>query len=343
MATATATGYSRPMERARWDSLKLGLVGAAAALLLGLAHGIHDLLAGEGVVPAMVPALTVALQVAVLSLGLGRARRRGWSRAKCLALGVLVSLVFGGLTIAIHAPAPHVSPVGALFGTVSAGLGVFGLWLLVFYFPAALSEARLRAVAAEAELRKAELARLRASLHPHFLLNSLNAVAGLLVAEPREARRLVTALGDLLRDSLEEDGEMRPLVEEVSWLKRYAEIFEIRHRGAVRFAWDLQPETLPLPLPRLLLQPLVENAIEHGALKRAGGGTVTVSSRTADGRVAITVSDDGPGLGEARRAGLGLRLVEERLHLAYPAAAMTIDTGEGGTRVTLAVPRERAS
>jgi len=331
------------MVRSPPDSLKLGLVAAAAALLLGVGHGIHDLHAGDPVVPALLPALSFALQTAVLSLGLGLARRRGWTRWKAFVLGVLVSLGFGGLAITSHARIPAGPAAGAIVGMVSAGLGIFALWLLVFYFPGELSAARLRALAAESELRKAELARLRASLHPHFLLNSLNAVAGLLTAEPREARQLVSALGDLLRDLLEEDGEMRPLEQEVGWLRRCAEIFEIRHGGAIRFAWDPAADSLALPVPRLLLQPLLENAIEHGALHRPGGGTVTARSRTAGDKVSITVSDDGPGMGDERPAGLGLRLVEDRLRLADPAATMTIDSSDAGTGVTLEVPRPGGS
>jgi LytS/YehU family sensor histidine kinase len=215
--------------------------------------------------------------------------------------------------------------------------------LLVFYFPTQLGRARMRALSAENEQRKAELARLRANLHPHFLLNTLNAVAGLLVAEPQQARQLVVALGELLRDSLEEEGAMRSLADEVEWLRRYAQIFEIRHAGAIQFQWDLDPASLSIALPRLLLQPLLENAIKHGALRKQGGGKVMLASRVADDGVNITVEDDGPGMAPDHPPGLGLRLVRDRLQLAYPDAALTIDRPSAGTRVSLHLPRkERA-
>jgi sensor histidine kinase YesM len=171
------------------------------------------------------------------------------------------------------------------------------------------------------------------------LLNTLNAVAGLLTVEPRQARQLIVALGDLLRDALEDDGAMRSLEHEVEWLRRYAGIFEIRHRDAIRFEWDLAPETLATLLPRLLLQPLMENAIEHGALRHPHGGTVTLCSRIAGDVIRITVSDDGPGMKGTQTFGLGLRLVEDRLRLAYPRAAMVIETHETGTRVALDLPK----
>jgi signal transduction histidine kinase len=314
------------------------LLGAIAVLLLGVAHGVHDLLSGNSPLPAFLPTAIIALHVATLSLGQALAERRGWSRNMALTLAALVSLPFGGAAVALHAEQPS-TRVGALFATAAAGMGVLGFWLLVFYFPSKLHQARVRALAAEANLRKAELTRLRSNLHPHFLLNTLNAIAGLLVAEPRQARQLVSALGDLLRDSLEDEGAMRSLAEETEWLRRYAEIFEIRHKGAIRFDWDLQDDTLATAVPRLLLQPLVENAVEHGALRHVGGGTVTLRSRVVGDSIEIAVSDDGPGMASDHPLGLGLRLVEDRLKLASPEGKMAIDTSKAGTCVKLELPR----
>jgi signal transduction histidine kinase len=298
------------------------------------------MLSGEAPLQAFLPGLSIVLQVAALSAGQVVAERRGWSRAVSLALAVPASLLFGAATVSLHYTQPGTLS-HTLLETTGVGMGVFAFWLLVFYFPPKLHEARLRALAAEAGLQKAELARLRSNLHPHFLLNTLNAIAGLLVAEPRQARQMIVALGDLLRDSLEDNGAMRTLEQEAEWLKRYAGIFEIRHRGAIRFEWDLPDDTLATPLPRLLLQPLLENAIEHGALMRPGGGTVTVGSRTVGGAIRITVSDDGPGMGPVQPRGLGLRLVEDRLGLAYPGATMTIETGQAGTCVTIRLPKKQ--
>ena len=114
------------------------------------------------------------------------------------------------------------------FGLV---LGVLhtGIWALAFVFPYVAEDARLRALEAdklrlEAEQLKsaAELARLRSQLEPHFLLNTLNAIAGLVTEDPREARRLLACLGDLLRDSLRDGDELQPLEDEIAWLRRYA-------------------------------------------------------------------------------------------------------------------------
>jgi len=311
-----------------------------AVLVLGLAHGGHDALHGDPLLTAMLPTAGFVVQVALLSYGQTLAGRRGWSLASKAFAVVLVTFLGGTLTVALHVTRSE-STAAMLAASASAGLGVSAFWLLVFYFPAQLGQARTRALAAENERRKAELARLRANLHPHFLLNTLNAVAGLLVAQPKLARQLLVALGDLLRDSLEEEGESRSLAEETRWLKRYAEILEIRHAGALCFEWDMAPDSLSLELPRLLVQPLLENAVKHGALRRPGGGTVTVRSRAAPLAVEIVVSDDGPGMSPDRPAGLGLRLVEDRLRLAHPDATLSIDTSSAGTSVTLRVPKTK--
>lgn len=316
------------------------LLGVGVVFLISLAHGIHDLIEGDPWVGALLPILTMTVQVVILSWGEEILRQRAWSHWKMLAAAVLVSMFFGFgvFTVRFHRWYAD-SHLQFWFWFPVVGLVVFGIWCMTVYFPRRLAEEQMRTLAVENELRKAELARLRSNLHPHFLLNTLNAVAGLLVVEPRQARQLVSALGDLLRDSLEDEGKMRSLGEEVAWLRRYAEIFEIRHMGQITFAWELAAETLPVQIPRLLLQPLLENAITHGALKRPGGGTVRVHSRETNRTIEIAVSDDGPGMSTEKQSGLGLRLVRDRLALAFPAASMTIDSMSAGTTITLNIPK----
>lgn len=322
------------------DTLRRCSLGAGVGLLLGVAHGVHDAVADGPLLPAFLPTIPIAFQAAALSFGQTLTERKGWSRLKSAVLAVLVSVAFGILTVSLHAWIwSSGSWHGALaFGAPAAGLSVLVFWLLLLYFPGQLQEARLRTLAAEGAQRRAELARLRSNLHPHFLLNTLNAVAGLLASEPAQARKLVIAIGELLQDALEENGEMRPLEQEVQWLRHYAAIFEIRHRGSIRFEWDLAKDTLAIPIPRLLLQPLLENAIEHGVLRRPGGGTIVLRSRSFDQGIRISVSDNGMGWSSDEPPGIGLRLVEERLLLAYPDARMKIDAGNSGVSVMLEIP-----
>jgi signal transduction histidine kinase len=237
-----------------------------------------------------------------------------------------------------------------LFG-FTQGLGHLGLWTLAFALPAALDDARVRALEAD-KLRleadrlraAAELAGLRAQLEPHFLLNTLNAVAGLISEDVKEARRLLVCLGDLLRDALQERGELETLGAQLEWLKRYAEILETRHRGALRFRWKIDPGLNGVVLQRLLLQPLLENAVKHGALRRPEGGEVTVRIEPSDdgASVVCTVEDNGPGVAAGPRAvGFGLQSVRRRLELRYAERShFSIESSPSGTRSIVRLPRE---
>src|SRR6266851_288098 len=192
----------------------------------------------------------------------------------------------------------------------------------------------------------AELARLRSHLEPHFLLNTLNAIAGLVTEDPRAARRLLASLGDLLRHSLRDEGEMQTLGEQIDWLRHYAQILEQRHAGHLAFRWEVGAGTRGALLPRLLLQPLVENAVKHGALGRKDGGTIEVRAALVDAKTLVcTVEDNGPGLpeGTARPGGFGLHSVRRRLALQYAERArLRLESSPSGTRSIVEIPIEEA-
>lgn len=292
------------------------------------------------------------------------ARRIG-ATATMLA-AVLVSLVvattiFAGLWAIIHrypslrlVGEPRVTLAHFLVFGVIIGLLHCGVWALAFVFPYLADDARLRALEAdklrmEAEqLRSAaELARLRSQLEPHFLLNTLNAIAGLVTENPREARRLLACLGDLLRDSLDEKDELQPLEDEIAWLRRYADILVSRHAGTLEFEWEIDREASRALVPRLLLQPLVENAVKHGALRRRQGGRVVVRASfatsvhdAAERRVVCVVEDNGPGMpdGAPRQGAFGLHSVRRRLALRFPDAKLSIESSEDGTRSVVDLP-----
>ncbi len=296
------------------------------------------------------------------------ARKRGlgaWSMAcggltisaligmACAALFWELTLLLPELRLRLSSTTTLSALRSVIFGLTN-GLGHFGLWTLAFALPRALDDARIRALEAdklrlEAEQLRtvAELARLRGHLEPHFLLNTLNAIAGLVTEDARAARRLLVCLGDLLRDALREEGELQTLEEQVAWLKRYAEILETRHHGSLAFRWELDPLSAPALVPRLLLQPLVENAVKHGALKRPNGGEVSI--RVGPGAdassVVCTIEDNGPGMpAELRSGASGLALVRRRLELRYPSrSSLNIESSPAGTRSVVRLPRELAA
>lgn len=158
--------------------------------------------------------------------------------------------------------------------------------------------------------RDAELLRIKAHLEPHFILNSLNAVAGLIDEEPAQARELLASLGELFRQASTFRSTHR-VADEIEWLRRYVTIHELRYSDRMHVSWDVEESSLNVECPALLLQPLVENAIRHGVLR--GGGHLAVRVRKKGNVLEFSVEDDGPGLGRLRPEGQGLLIVKRRL------------------------------
>jgi signal transduction histidine kinase len=348
---------TRPTSRAarRW-------IGVAVVLLVVLLQAATELVAGHERPRVLLRLGVAALQMPLLMLTLSASfewatRRRLGSITTLLmgaaiagALGALFGLFFwkmGEMYPAFRIrPAAVVAPWRALAFGFLFGQFHFGIWALAFVYPFAVEDARLRALEAERLKSDADLARLRAHLEPHFLLNTLNAIAGLVTDDPRAARRLLAALGDLLRDATRED-EMQAVGAEVEWLRRYAAILEARYEGTITFRWDVDPRASDLHVPRLLLQPLVENAVKHGALVRGEGGEVVVSVRLEEDAdlLRCTIADNGPGIGEgpARSGAFGLDAVRKRLSLKDARASLVIDSSPAGTRAIVAWPVDRAA
>lgn len=287
----------------RWPAIAL------ACVVAGAFEAVHSLAFQRtvdvgGVAFTMA---TMAIELVALTVLYGRRRwSLWWSAALALAVGEAAAF-----TAALVHPLPVA--ISLQVGLFDGLLGL-GLWALAVVVPHAMHDARTRALEAERE-------RLRAHLEPHFLLNTLNTISGLAVDEPHQARELIAALADLLRDSLSAD-DIHTIADEIAWLQRYAEIIDTRHRGQVRFRWDIAAATRGVRVPRLLLQPLVENAIQHGALRRRDGGEVAVRTTLAADRVTCIVEDNGPGPTTPRDGALGLSLVERRLALELAGAGV---------------------
>ncbi|MFO0669246.1 MAG: histidine kinase [Polyangiaceae bacterium] len=343
--------------RARRRVLGVGVVALVALLQLTTQY-----LGGQERAKLLSNMLFLSIEMPILlgllSVGFRVATERRWSTLTMVVGATLftgiVSVVLGTLVwgiasqitaVSLRSDGPWRLP-RAMFIAVTYGQLYCGVWALAFVVPFAVEDARVRALEAdklrlEAEKLRAaaELARLRAHLEPHFLLNTLNAIAGLVTEDPREARRLLACLGDLLRDALRDEDELEPLEQQIAWLRRYAAILEARHSGSLVFRWDVPADSGGVVLPRLLLQPLVENAVKHGALRRAGGGEVIVRARVDGGRVRCEVEDNGPGVASETRSGaFGLESVRRRLALRYAErASVRLESSSDGTRAIVEV------
>lgn len=217
----------------------------------------------------------------------------------------------------------------------------------------AVEEVRLAEVRLREQAARAELAALQARIHPHFLFNTLNTISSLVAEDPERAERIVQALADLFRytSRAAEAGRLVTLGEELDFVRGYLEIERARLGDRLAVVWEVDPEACRVPVPGLLLQPLVENAVGHGIARRAKGGTLRVRAKLEGTRARIEVEDDGAGLepGSPTFArGHALDNVKRRIETAYAGAArLDLEPGPEGrgfrARLLLPVPAAAAS
>ncbi|MFN0251969.1 MAG: sensor histidine kinase [Kofleriaceae bacterium] len=300
----------------------------------------------------------VAFEVIVLLMVLRAGEYRRWSTITTLVLAYAATAALSAVSVTTYAIASHeIAPLAdspracpdglACWGTAAvirvviegatAGLLIVGIWTLFYVLPAALDAARERS-----ELRRElERAKVRATLEPHFVLNTLNAIGSLVGSDPARARELIGDLGELLRDTVRlAERDLHPTREEVAWLVRYTRILEARHQGRLEVEWNVDPVADMYMIPTLVLQPLIENAIHHGALGRAEGGTVKIAITVNAGSLRCTIRDDGPGIpADAPRVGArGLDLTRRRLACDAPGASLELVSDTCGTEAVVVVP-----
>ena len=232
-------------------------------------------------------------------------------------------------------------------GNLDWTLMVYSTVLGLSYALAYYRESQARAVKEaqlETRLVEARLRTLEAELHPHFLFNTLHAISSLVDTNPDAADRMISRLSDLLRITFDRSGSARvSLQEELEFLRKYLEIEQTRFQDRLSVLFDVDAETLDAEVPRLILQPIVENAIKHGVSPKQGSGLVTIASRRHDERLWIEVSDNGVGLSAGARArlrsGVGLSNTRDRLECMYGSAhRIEFSDDRSGLAVRLEIP-----
>jgi hypothetical protein len=192
-------------------------------------------------------------------------------------------------------------------------------------------------------LAQAELRALQSQIHPHFLFNALNTLYGIIPATAQGARQTVLNLADIFRYFLRHDDALIPLEEELAIVRAYLEIEQLRLGQNLRTELDIHPAALPLRIPVLSLEPLVENAVKHGIAAQPGGGLVRISAEISASTLIVAVSDSGPGFLPNARDGVGLDNVRRRLALCLgPSARLETSTAGGLTRTALHIPLDSA-
>jgi two-component system LytT family sensor kinase len=195
-------------------------------------------------------------------------------------------------------------------------------------------------------LLHARMEALQNQINPHFLFNTLNSISSLVRFDPDTARELISKLATILRRLLNSTDSFVPLREEVEFIDNYLDIEVVRFgQDKLRVVKELEPASLDVMVPSMLLQPLVENSIKHGLSSMVEGGSIYLRSRLSDSVLIIEVEDDGVGMaatqpGTTRGAGIGMANISERLQVLYgDTAHMTIDSGEEkGTLVRIRLP-----
>ncbi len=202
-----------------------------------------------------------------------------------------------------------------------------------------------------ARLMEAEVRALRAQISPHFIYNSLSAIASYIRTDPERARELLVEFADFTRYSFRRHGEFTTLAEELRSIERYLVLEKARFGERLQVTLRVAPEALPVALPFLSLQPLVENAVRHGLEGKPTPGRITIVAEDHGADVSIVVEDDGVGedpekvrralAGDATADSIGLGNVDERLRSAFgDDYGLVIETALGaGTKVTLRVPK----
>lgn len=284
-------------------------------------------------------------------------KKENWKQALLVHLPAAVLFSLSGITIYIMArkflfsnePAPTFKNMivldyhqGILIYIVLAGI-CYGLDYYRKYRERELAAAQL-----QTQLAQAQLAALKAQLHPHFLFNTLNTIAVLIDEDTNSARKMLVRLSDLLRVVLKkETTDEVSLRQEIDFLEGYLEIEQMRFQDRLKVKLEIAPNTLNARVPDLILQPLVENAIKHGIAPRAAQGQIEIRAERQNGNLLLEVQDNGAGMQEDFSTdgnGVGLANTVARLESLYGAnysfEIRNLETG--GLVAALSIPFKEA-
>lgn len=259
-------------------------------------------------------------------------------------LGAFAGTVLGSLAVGMKPAALFGERLSFFTQIVLVGI-LFGLLVsYVFLSLERISEERLQRIESEKAAMEAELRLVQSQMEPHFLFNTLANVRSLIDSDPRRAGEMLETFVAFLRTSLRTGRERTvPLSQELDVVKSYLALFAMRMGERLRYMIDLPDALRGFPIPPLLVQPLVENAVKHGLEPSINGGEVMIAAERADGKIRIKVVDSGVGIREtAGGSGIGLENVRRRLAIMYGERAnlRMEERMPRGVIVTIEVPDE---
>ncbi len=343
-----------------WSAV--GLFDATQTVFVMRAEGMHHAWT-QLFITSLVSWLPWALATPLV-LRLGRRyssvqlrRFSAWGRhlAACVAIGLVFSAWTASLEELLNpwAKVPGPEPFPRLWlhtfsnGLLSYAILYSGILLVGYMLDSRerLSLQQTETARLSEQLLKAQLNALRRQIEPHFLFNTLNAIAGL-VREKRNdtAVTMIAGLSDFLRRVLEDSNRQQvPLGEELEFAQKYLDIQKVRFVERLQCSVNVPGELLLAQVPTLILQPMVENAIKHGIAKRAQGGAIHIAAVRSNGMLKLSVYNDGPSLPaswEKEHSGIGISNMRTRLHSLYGDAfdLSLQNQNPGGVEVSISLP-----
>ena len=233
---------------------------------------------------------------------------------------------------------PPPSRIGPLAAILASHIGIVGVWISIYvavHYLRGLRRAETERWQLELAMRDTELLALRAQLNPHFLFNSLNSLRGLVVEDRARARDAITGLAALLRYSLRQSRDRTTTLEqELEATRHYLELEALRFEARLTFHIDVEPRALDHPIPPMLVQTIVENAIKHGIGHLPEGGVIRLEARKPLDTLFIRVTNTGTLRGAGNAHGIGLANSLERLRLIFGDEARLEVVASGPNEVT---------
>jgi len=201
------------------------------------------------------------------------------------------------------------------------GASLFVGWLCIYFFYHLFdrfNRSEIERFRLASSVKEAELRALKSQINPHFIFNSLNSLRGLIDENPDRARQAVTQLANLLRYSLQ-SGQLEtvPLEDELRTVNDYLALEQVRHEERLRVRLEIEPDTLGMPIPPMLLQTLVENAVKYGIAPQREGGEIAIVARSKNNELRLRVANPGSLSAKGTSTGVGLRNAAERLQLLF--------------------------
>jgi two-component system, LytTR family, sensor kinase len=235
-----------------------------------------------------------------------------------------------------------------IYRTIRTSLGCFlflAIWNLIYFayhFVMKSRQEQLDKIKLQSTVKELELKTIKAHINPHFIFNALNSIRALVDENPGRARTAITELSNILRSSMQaEKAETTPLEKELNIVKDYLALEHIRFEDRLKVEYEIDEDTLDQPVPPMMLQTLVENAIKHGISKQVEGGSIKIISDFRNNKHELIVQNTGKLNGTYNQDGFGLASTTNRLKLLYGSkASFQISDRNGNVEAKVLMPVE---